>query len=356
MKYALIGCGRIASNHMIAASRNNLEIVAVCDLIPEQMESLLDKQGFAKDEKIKRYTDYHKMLDENELDLVSISTESGSHAEIAGCLIERGINLIIEKPIAMSMEDANRIVDLADKYKVKVCTCHQNRFNVAVQQLRKALDDGRFGKLSHGSICVRWNRDEKYYNQANWRGKWAQDGGALMNQCIHGIDLLIWMFGDIEEVYGATRRQFHPYIEAEDLGMAVIKFKNGAVATIEGTTNIYPKNLEETLCVFGETGSIKISGTSVNNIEVWDFVNEEDHDQKNKNLQEETSNIYGNGHSRLFADVIEAINNSRAPLIDAREGRKALETVLSIYKSQKTGEPIKLPLNNFASIDMCGEF
>jgi len=357
MKYALIGCGRIAVNHMKAAINNELEIVAVCDVLEEKMEELLAKYGLEKDESIKRYTDYKKMVEELQPELASIATESGLQAEIALYCIEKGVNLIIEKPMAMSIEDANKIIDLAEEKNVKVSACHQNRFNVAIQKLRKAVESGRFGKLSHGSIHVRWNRNAGYYEQAPWRGTWEQDGGALMNQCIHGIDLLRWMMGDeIEEIYGATRQQFHDYLEAEDVGMAVIKFKNGAIGTIEGTTNVFPKNLEETLYIFGENGTVKIGGTSTNNIDVWDFAVETEEDQENKGLEEETSNVYGNGHTSLFADVMDAIENDRKPYVDAVAGRNALEVVLSIYKSQKTAAPVKLPLTEFASTDMKGEF
>ena len=255
MKYALIGCGRIATNHVKAVVNNKLEFAAVCDVVPEQMEALLAKHGLEKDSSIARYTDYKKMIEEVQPELVGIATESGIHAEIALYCIDHGVNCIIEKPIAMSMEDADEIVRRSEEKHVKVAACHQNRFNIAVQEARKALEAGRFGKLSHGSIHVRWNRNQNYYDQAPWRGKWASDGGALMNQCIHGIDLLRWMFGDeVEEVYGSTRQQFHHYLEAEDVGMAVVKFKNGAIATIEGTTNVYPQNLEETLYIFGENG------------------------------------------------------------------------------------------------------
>lgn len=357
MRYALIGCGRIATNHVKAVLNNNLEFVAVCDVIPEQMEVLLEKNGLQNDINIKRYTAYKTLIDENDLDLVGIATESGIHAEIALYCIEHNVNVIIEKPMAMSIEDANKIIELAEKKNVKVSACHQNRFNVAVQEMRKALEAGRFGKLSHGSIHVRWNRNEGYYTQAPWRGTWAQDGGALMNQCIHGIDLLRWMMGDeIEEVYGVTRQQFHHYLEAEDLGMAVVKFKNGAVATIEGTTNVYPQNLEETLYLFGEKGTVKLGGKSTNNIDVWNFADETEADQANKGLEEATSNVYGNGHTSLYADVIDAIVNDRAPYVDAHAGKNALELVLAIYKSQKEGRAVKLPLENFASLDMTGEF
>lgn len=357
MKYALIGCGRISTNHVKAVMNNNLEFTAVCDIVPEHMEEVLEKNGLQGNVSIKRYTDYKKMIAENELELVGIATESGIHAEIALYCIDHGINVIIEKPMAMNMKDAEEIIRRSEEKGVKVSACHQNRFNVAVQEMRKALEEGRFGKVSHGSIHVRWNRGKAYYDQAPWRGTWAQDGGALMNQCIHGIDLLRWMMGDeVEEVYGVTRQQFHHYLEAEDIGMAVVKFKNGAIGTIEGTTNVYPQNLEETLYLFGENGTVKIGGKSTNNIDVWNFADESDADQKNKGLQEQTSNVYGNGHTSLYADVIDAIEKDRAPYVDAHAGRNALEMILAIYKSQKTGMPVKLPLEDFSTLDMQGEF
>lgn len=357
MKYALIGCGRIATNHVTAAVNNNMEIVAVCDIVPEKMEAILKKHGLVDDKSIKRYTDYKKMIEENELELVSIATESGKHASIALDVIDAGINVIIEKPMAMNIADAEEIIKRAAEKNVKVSACHQNRFNVAIQEVRKAIEGERFGKLSHASINVRWNRNKGYYDQAPWRGTWEEDGGCLMNQCIHGIDLLRWMMGDeVVEVYGATRQQFHDYLEAEDVGVAVVKFKNGAIGTIEGTTNVYPQNLEETLYIFGENGTVKVGGKSTNIIDVWDFKDETAEDEKNKGLEEETSNVYGNGHTSLFADVIEAINDDRAPYVDGVAGRNALEMVLAIYKSQKEGVPVKLPLTDFASTDMRGEF
>jgi UDP-N-acetyl-2-amino-2-deoxyglucuronate dehydrogenase len=357
MKYALIGCGRIATNHIKAVLNNNLELVALCDVVYENMDSLLAKHDMQGNSNIKKYLDYKQMIEENDIELAAIATESGIHAEIARYCIEKGVHVIIEKPMAMSIEDADEIIRLSDEKNVKVSACHQNRFNVAVQEMRKAVENGRFGKLSHGSIHVRWNRNKDYYTQAPWRGTWAQDGGALMNQCIHGIDLLRWMMGDeIEEVYGVTRQQTHDYLEAEDIGMAVIKFKNGAVATVEGTTNVYPQNLEETLYLFGEKGTVKIGGKSTNNIDVWNFADETEEDKGNKGLEEEVSNVYGNGHTSLYADVIEAIKEDRKPYVDARAGKNALELVLSIYKSQRDGCAVKFPLENFASTDMAGEF
>lgn len=358
MDYALIGCGRIAVNHIKAALNNKLHIVAVCDLSPEASEALLAKFELQNDASIARYTDYKTMLAEHpEIKLASIATGSGVHARIALDCIDAGVNVIIEKPIAMSMADANEIIRRSEEKGVKVCACHQNRFNLAVQQTRKALEAGRFGRLSHGSIHVRWNRGHDYYDQADWRGKWSSDGGCLMNQCIHGIDLLRWMLGgEVDEVYGVTKRQFHDYLECEDIGMAVVKFKNGAVGTIEGTVNVYPKNLEETLYLFGETGTVKLGGTSTNNIDVWDFADEGAEDAKNKELREATSNVYGNGHTALFTDMLDAIEHDRAPYVDARAGRDALEMVLAVYQSAATGKSVKLPLGDVASTDFEGRF
>lgn len=356
MKYALIGCGRIAVNHIKAVVENNIDMVAACDIKLEKIDQLVEKTKYNKD--FKKYSDYKKMIDENlDLDFVSIATESGIHAEIALYCIENGINVIIEKPMAMSMEDANKIISLSKEKNVKVSVCHQNRFNIAVHKTRKAMDEGRFGKLSHGSIHVRWNRNKNYYDQAPWRGKWESDGGCLMNQCIHGIDLLRWMLGEeVEEVYGVTKQQFHDYLECEDIGMAVLKFKNGAVATVEGTVNVYPQNLEETLYLFGEDGTVKIGGKSTNNIDVWNFKDEDADDQNNIGLKEETENVYGNGHTSLFKDMIEAIQDDRDPYITAVDGKNALEIVLAIYKSSFTGKSVKLPLENCASTDFEGEF
>lgn len=357
MKYALIGCGRIAVNHIKAALNNHMELAAVCDVVPGNMEDLLKKCGLESDSSIKRYTDYHKLSEEVQPELTGIATESGSHAEVALCCIDHGIHIIIEKPMAMSLKDADEIIRRSESLGVKVSACHQNRFNTAVQEMRKALDEGRFGRLSHGSVHVRWNRGRDYYIQAPWRGTWEQDGGALMNQCIHGIDLLRWMMGDeVDEVYGVTSQRFHDYLEAEDTGMAVVRFKNGTAATIEGTTNVYPRNLEETLYLFGEKGTVKLGGTSANNIDVWQFADETEADQSRKELREETGNVYGNGHTSLYADMKDAILSNRPPYVDAVAGRNALEMVLAVYKSQKTGAPVKLPFADFSSSDMAGVF
>ncbi len=358
MKYALIGCGRIAANHVKAVLNNGLEFIAACDIVPENIEVLLEKHDLHQNGSILKYTDYKKMIEQNpDIELIAIATSSGNHAEIALYCIDQGINVIIEKPMAMSIADADEIIKRSEEKGVIVSACHQNRFNIAVQEVRKALEAGRFGKMSHGSIHVRWNRNKGYYDQAPWRGTWAEDGGCLMNQCIHGIDLLRWMMGDeVDTVYGITCQQQHPYLEAEDVGMAVINFKNGAIATVEGTTNVYPQNLEETLYLFGETGTVKIGGKSTNNLDVWDFADETVDDKAKKGLEEQTSNVYGNGHTSLYADVIDAIKTGHKPYVDGEAGKRALELVLAIYKSAAEHRPVRLPLGECSTMDFIGRF
>ena len=358
MKYALIGCGRIAPNHIAAALANELEIVAVCDCLPEHMEKVLELVPTARREEIARFTDYHEMLAQVKPELCAIATESGKHAQIALDCINAGCNVIIEKPISLSMADARAIVKAAEEKGVKVCACHQNRFNKSVQKIRSAMEDGRFGRLLHGTAHIRWNRGKSYYEQAPWRGTWEQDGGALMNQCIHNIDLLRWMMGgEIDEVVAYTDNLTHDYIAAEDLGMALVKFSNGSYGIIEGTTNIYPKNLEETLYIFGENGTVKAGGKSVNIIEEWLFADGlDDAEFVKANFHENPPNVYGYGHTPLYADVIDAIKNDRQPYVTAKDGMRALELVLAIYKSAAEGKPVKLPLEDCATIDFKGRF
>ena len=355
MKYALIGCGRISPNHIEAAKNNKLEFVAMCDIDPEVMKEKSERFGL---EGVKKYTDYHELLENEKPELVAIATESGKHAAIALDCIAAGCNVIIEKPIALSIADAQAIVDAGKKAGVVVCANHQNRFNKSVQYIRKALEEGRFGKLSHGAAHVRWNRGKSYYDQAPWRGTWAQDGGCLMNQCIHNIDLLRWMMGDdIDEVMAYTDQLQHNYLEAEDLGMAIVKFSNGSYGLIEGTTNVFPKNLEETLYLFGEKGTAKAAGTSDNIIEEWRFADELDNSEEVKEqFSENPPNVYGFGHTPLYADVIDAIKTGRAPLVDAEAGMRALELVLAIYKSAAEHRPVKLPLDECSTMDFVGRF
>lgn len=357
MKYAIIGCGRISPNHVVASQKTGLDLVALCDL---DLKNTLDKiRKFDLDENyVKQYTDYKQMLEEQKPELVAIATESGKHAAIALDCIEAGCNVIIEKPIALSLEDADKIIEAGHRKGVKVCACHQNRFNKSIQMIREALEKGRFGKLLYGTAHIRWARDHEYYDRASWRGTWEQDGGALMNQCIHDIDLLRWMMGDdVVRVIGMTDRLKHPYIQAEDLGIALVQFANGSYGIIEGTTDVFPKNLEETLYIFGDKGTVKAGGDAVNLLEEWNFSDYIDEPEEvKKECSELPPNVYGFGHTKLYRDVIDAIENDREPYVNGEAGRRALEMVLAIYKSAATGEPVDLPMKECSTMDFVGRF
>lgn len=355
MKYCLIGCGRIAVNHVAAALNNKLDFVGICDILPEAIKAKKDMYPEIAD--VKEYTDYKHMLEVEKPELVAICTESGEHARIALDCLKAGANVIIEKPIALSIEDADAIINLAKEKGLKVCANHQNRFNKSIQKMRKAIEDGRFGKLFYGTAHIRWNRNKDYYEQAPWRGTWAQDGGCLMNQCIHNADLLRWMMGDeIDEVMAMTDQLNHNYLECEDLGLAIVKFKNGSYGIIEGTTNVYPKNLEETLYIFGENGTAKAGGSSVNKIESWRFADGEDEDAVIAEYQEVHKNVYGLGHTPLYADMICAIKENREPLVNGEAGKRALELILAIYKSASENKPVKLPLDKCSTMDFVDRF
>ncbi len=355
LNYAIIGCGRISYNHFAAAIENKLNLIAVCDIVPEHMTEKLEKYQL-KD--VKQYTDYQEMIDKEKLDLIAICTESGKHGQIALYCLNHNINIIVEKPIALSLKEADEMIALADEKDLILCACHQNRFNKSISKIREAIEAGRFGKLFHGTAHIRWNRGKQYYDQADWRGTWAQDGGALMNQCIHNIDLLRWMMGnEITEVMAYTDQLNHDYLEAEDLGLAIIKFANGSYGMIEGTTNIFPKNLEETLYIFGSDGTVKAGGKSVNVIEEWLFNdNVDDPNEVKAKYHENPPNVYGFGHNPLYADVIDSILNHHKPYVDGKAGRDALELVLAIYKSAATGKTVKLPLKECSTLDFVGRF
>ncbi len=356
MRFALIGCGRISPNHIVAARNNGMQIAALCDLKEDHIQDKVLK--FELGDEVKHYLDYKEMLDTEQPDLVAVATESGKHASIALDCIRAGCHVIIEKPIALSLKDADEIIQTAEDAHVKVCICHQNRFNKSVRKIREAIDKKRFGRLYYGTAHIRWARDYEYYHRASWRGTWEQDGGALMNQCIHDIDLLRWMMGDeILEVTGITDRLGHDYIEAEDLGMALIRFANGSYGMIEGTTDIYPGNLEETLCIFGEKGTVKAGGEAVNMIEEWRFSDYLDQPQEViDECREAPPNIYGFGHSKLYQDMAEAIRDDRLPYVDGMAGKRALELVLGIYLSAATGEKVRFPLKECAAVQFKKRF
>lgn len=358
LRYALIGCGRISPNHVMAAvnHQEDLEFVAMCDLSEKR---LVEKMALlSAGIRPRCYTDYQEMLQKENPQVVAVATDSGKHFAIALDCICAGCNVIVEKPLALSMDDARTLVAKAKEMGVKLCTCHQNRFNKAIQKIRSAYESQRFGRLLYGTAHVRWNRDENYYRQAPWRGTWESDGGALMNQCIHNIDLLRWMLGDeVDSIYAMTDRLMHPYIEAEDLGLALVSFKNGAYGIIEGTTDIYPQNLEETLYIFGSDGTVKAGGKSVNIIEEWNFRdNINDSDIVKQTFSENPPNVYGFGHNPLYGDMIQAIRDNREPYVNGEAGMRAVEMVLAIYQSAATGKTVKLPLEHCSTMDFKGRF
>ncbi len=357
MNYALIGCGRVAYNHIKAARENGFTLAAVCDIESSHIDGLFARAGLTAEEvsAIRRYADYNELLEAEAPELVSIALPSGLHAECAKAAVRRGVNVIVEKPVALSLADADELIALAEEHGVKVSACHQNRFNLAVQEMRRKLEDGSFGTLSNAAVTVRWSRGREYYASDAWRGTWAQDGGALMNQCIHGIDLLRWMCGGgLKTVYGVTRRQLHPYMEAEDVGAAVLEFENGVIATAEGGVNVCGPDLEEHLTLIGSDGTMKLGGVNASTVE-YEYFAHEGMAQQNT-LREHAANVYGNGHTSLFRDVAEAIREDRAPYVTARDGRDALEVILAIYLSQKTGAPVTLPLKDVKSTDFEGLF
>ncbi|GHV90880.1 oxidoreductase [Spirochaetia bacterium] len=359
---ALIGCGRISSNHIEAfiSNKNVMQLVAVCDPITERAsEKAAEYKKVILDSKIVIYKDYQLMLKEIKPDIVTIACESGKHPEIAITCLRSGCHVICEKPMALSTKDADTMIDTAQKNNKKLAICFQNRFNTPIQRLRTAIEAGRFGRLLHGMVQIRWNRNEKYYAEASWRGTWEQDGGTLMNQCTHGIDLLQWMMGeDVVRVQAQTRRFLRP-IETEDFGAAIVEFKSGAVGIIEGTADVYPANLNETLSIFGEKGSAVIGGLAVNRIETWRFadaglVGDTEEKVLDPN-QKDPPTVYGFGHAALFMDFIKAIETNQEPLVSGIKGKKALEIILAIYKSQKTGKAVDLPCD-FSTLEMTGEF
>jgi len=356
LKFAIIGCGRISYKHVEALVNNYSEAVltATCDIDINKAEDKKNEyistlnNGY-KD--VTAYSDYKEMLEKEDIDVVTIATESGYHAEIAIYAMKKRKHVIVEKPMALSIKDADEMIKTAHENEVKLAVCHQNRFNKPIQKLREAVEGRKFGKLINGTARILWNRNMGYYHQAPWRGTWDLDGGTLMNQCIHNIDLLQWMLGgEVDTVY-AQCDTFMRNIEAEDFGAVIIRFRNGAIGIVEGSACVYPKNLEETLSIFGEKGTAVIGGLAVNELETWRF-EEEDEEAVKQSLKVKIDNVYGLGHTPLFKDVIDAVNYDKTPLISGEQGKKAMSIILAAYKSRKTGMPVKFPLDDFSTADM----
>ena len=362
LKTALIGCGRISHKHIegFVANAKRMKLVATCD--PKTDRAMAKAAEYREamstaGEAPEVFADYKAMLEKMKPDIVTIATESGYHARIAIDCLNAGAHVICEKPLALSINDADDMIAAAKANDRKLALCFQNRFNEPVQRTRRALEAGRFGKMLHGMIQVRWNRNENYYAQAPWRGTWALDGGTLMNQCTHGIDLLQWMMGeDAVRVQASTRRFLRP-IEAEDFGAAIVEFASGAVGIIEGTADVYPTNLNETLSLFGTKGTVVIGGIATNKMETWRFSDAgkvgDTEDKVLNPAEKDPPSVYGYGHSQLFADVLDSIETGKALVVSGEKGKKALEIILAIYKSQKTRLPVDLPCD-FSTAEMAG--
>ncbi|QYY42553.1 Gfo/Idh/MocA family protein [Aneurinibacillus thermoaerophilus] len=337
IRFAIVGCGHIAKKHIEAIrSINHAELVAFCDNNPARLEEFKDTY------KIKGYLSLEEMLEnEPQIDAVNICVPSGLHANLAIKAASYGKHIIVEKPIALTIEDADSIIEACEKNNVKLTVVHPNRFRPAVIALKEAMDNNLFGKISHANATVRWNRNQAYYDQAAWRGTKDMDGGVLMNQAIHNLDLLLWLVGPVEEVqaYTATRLR---NIEAEDVAVATLIFSNGALGVIEAASTIYPKNYEESLSIFGETGSAVIGGTTANWIKHWVF---EEVDETDAVALIEKINLdpYGiSGHQQIITDFVEAIQQNRSPKVTGEDGKNALKLVLAIYEASERKKPVKL--------------
>lgn len=367
LKFAIIGCGYISTNHIRAIIGNfeDAELISVCDLLKNKAELRADEYVKKAEENhltVKRptvFNDYREMLKKENIDTCAICAISGYRTKISLYCMELKKNVLVEKPMAMSLLDADMMIKTAEKNKVKLAVCYQNRFRPTIQKLRQAIDEGRFGRIIAGTARILWNRNKEYYDKANWRGTWKLDGGCLINQCTHNIDLLQWMIdSEIDSVYGQTGNYLHPYIQTEDYGSVIIKFKNGAIGNIEGTVCVYPKNLEETLTILGENGTVVIGGLALNKILVWDFKDKQESlEQVQKEYDSEIKNVYANGHSPLYKNFIDSIRNNNTPLINGNEGKKSLSIILMAYKSQKYSRAISYNEDlNISSEDFKGMF
>lgn len=325
LKFAILGCGRISAKHVDALIENKeeAELVAVYDIVREFAIGKKSQYELrVENSNVKVCTNYEEFLKDERIDVVTISTISGYHVKQAIDCLNNDKHVLIEKPMALSIEDANKIIELGKKKNKKVAVAYQRRFNPVIKKLKLAIDEGRFGRLIHGTSRTLWTRDDNYFKQASWRGTRELDGGTLMNQCIHNIDLLQWLMGgQVERIHSETDT-FIRDIETEDFGAILIRFKNGAIGIVEGSICVYPKNLEESLSIFGEKGTVVLSGDK---IMAWLFEDEKDCDiidLDEKNL----------GHTPLYKDLIDAINEDREPFINGEEGKKAIEIIMKAYE------------------------
>lgn len=339
IKFALLGCGRIAKRHAELLGNGQIfgaRLVSVCDLVGEKAQSMGDMFG------VPYYTDMHQMMKDEDIDVVSVLTESGNHAQNVIDIAQYAKHVVVEKPMALTLQDADKMIAACDSVGVKLFVIKQNRFNVPVVKAREALMAGRFGKLILGTVRVRWCRPQKYYDQDEWRGTWAMDGGVLTNQASHHIDLLEWMFGEVESVQGMSATALAD-IEAEDTAVVTLRFRNGALGIIEATTATRPKDLEGSLSILGEKGTVEISGFAVNEMKVWNFL---DFVEEDANVMERFSvnppDVYGFGHRAYYEHVIDSIETGGEVLVDGIQGRRSLELINAIYESIETKKEVFL--------------
>ena len=339
IRFALVGCGRIAQRHSEILGERKVEgarLEAVCDLEISKAKLIGDRYN------VPYFTNVHEMAAKTAVDVFVVLTESGNHARDVLSLVKYKKHIIVEKPMALRIEDADNMIRACEEAGIKLFVVKQNRFNLPVRQLRKALDEGRFGRIILGTVRVRWSRDEKYYRQANWRGTWSLDGGVLANQASHHVDLLTWMLGEVEEVT-ARATTASVKIEAEDTAIAIMRFKSGALGVIEATTAVRPTDLEGSLSVIGENGVAEIAGFAVNKLKTWQF-NDANEDQSIlSTFSENPPNVYGFGHQSYYEHVMDCLTKSAEPRVNGKEGRKSLELLSAIYSSiaSKNSENLK---------------
>ena len=342
VRVALVGCGRISGNHFDAFRKiDGLELVGVCDIVDERARAAGEAQG------VPFFTSYEKMLHAVDCDAVVIATPSGLHPQQGILAAGSGKHVITEKPMAISLRAADDLVHACDGAGVRLFVVKQNRLNPGIQLLKRALDKGRFGRIYLANTTVRWTRPQEYYDQAPWRGTWEFDGGAFMNQASHYVDLIQWLVGPVESVIAKTATLARR-IEAEDTGVAVLKFRSGALGTIEVTMLAYPRNLEGSITILGEKGSVKIAGTAVNKVETWQFSDYDDDDKLIEAATTNPPNVYGFGHEVYYRNVLKVLRGEAVPDTDGRAGRKSLELILGIYESARTGREVPLPLKTRA--------
>ena len=339
LRFGLIGCCNIAkrnANLLSSGEINGAELIAVCDLDKALVESFAHKYG------VRSYTNIEELAASDEVDVITVLTPSGIHAENIKTIVKYGKPIVVEKPMALQLSDADQIIEACDRYKVKLFVIKQNRFNLPIVELKKALDAGRFGKLILGTVRVRWCRDGDYYQSAPWRGTWQHDGGVLTNQASHHIDLLSWMMGDVESVFAKSITAIAD-IEAEDTAVVTLKFANGAVGIIEATTACRPNDLEGSISILGQTGSVVVGGFAANELQTWQFSNPMPEDVSIcENSGKNPDHPYGFAHKRYYEHVVDCILNDTSQLVDGLSGRRSLELISAIYESVETGKEVSL--------------